>query len=96
MKNYWLSWYVGPSDGFELNWPWWVSGSRDSDGAQTICVAIRAGSENAAREAVLASYDERPAALDWRFVEERPADWTPYCDRFRQAKWMPEWPVGAT
>lgn len=94
MKKYWVSWY-SPADlwgKFELHAPWWVSGERCADGAHTICAAIQAENETTAMDAALSSYDEpRPAGLDWRFVEERPADWSPFNSRFPRADWM-KWP----
>lgn len=91
MKNFWLSWWWLDADGaFELHWPWWISGWRESDEA-SVCAAVRAESEDAARELVLASYDKRPGNVEFRFVEERPDDWTPYNSRFKQGDWMPDW-----
>lgn len=90
MKSYWLSWWTTDEHGgFELHWPWWISGYRDD--ASSICAAVRAESEDAAREIVLASYDKRPGDVEFRFVEKRPDDWTPYNDRFKKGDWMPEW-----
>lgn len=93
MKNYWLSWY-GNSMAFELHWPWWVSGYRmDDNETPTIVGSVRAPNEWIAKEIVTASYDDPPPSLEWRFVEERPDDWTPYeSDRFPRADWMPDWP----
>jgi len=34
--------------------------------------------------------DLMPEDVEWRFVEERPDDWSPFSDRFPQADWM-EW-----
>ncbi len=85
---YWISWWLTEADGaFELHSPWWISGVRD-DGAQSVVAAVRAESEAAAQEAVSASYDRRPATLEWRFCERRPEDWAPFGSRFRRADWM--------
>jgi len=98
LKNFWLSWYA-KTGAYELHWPWWTSGYRyvHRDGEEceepTIVAAVRAESEEAAKEIVIASHDTPPTALEWRFCEERPDDWTPYeSDRFPKAKWMPQWP----
>lgn len=96
--RWWVSWWhlCGLGE-FELTSPWWISGFRDSgDGsdADSICAAVLAATPDAAREVVLSSYDVRPAALGWRFVEQMPADWSPFCDRFPQADWM-GWPGDA-
>jgi hypothetical protein len=93
-KNWWVSWYnTHTGDAFELHSPWWVSGTRMSDDADTIVAAIRAPSEKAAKGKVIAAYDRPPVtSLEWRFCEERPEDWSPFgSDRFPQAAWM-QWP----
>lgn len=85
---FWVSWWLKEADGaFELHSPWWISGER-MDGAQSVCAAIRAESEAAAQGMVLASYDRRPADLEWRFCEARPVEWSPFSSRFRRADWM--------
>jgi hypothetical protein len=90
MKKFWISWYCAADDmgKFELHTPWWISGTRCSDDAETICAAVQAEDEEAAKKAILNSYDDPPKDLEWRFVNERSADWSPFCDRFQQAKWM--------
>lgn len=96
LRNYWVSWYcpVGQMGKFELHWPWWVSGMRMSDDAETICAAVKAADENGAKAVVLASFDEpRPADLEWRFVLERERGWSPFTGRFQRANWM-QWPTG--
>jgi len=92
-KPFWVSWYQHPGySPFELNAPWWVSGMRMEDGAETICAAVMATDEEAAREAVLASFDHRPEGVVWRFTTEQAEGWSPFCDRFERAAWMP-WPA---
>lgn len=91
MKSYWLSWYcpLELRGMFELHWPWWVSGVRLGDEAETVCAAVRAESEKAAKRIIIDAHDEpRPDDLEWRFIEERPADWSPFNDRFQKADWM--------
>lgn len=93
MNAYWLSWWMKEADGaFELHSPWWISGERP-DGSRPVVAAVRAESEEAAKEAVMAAYDRRPAALEWRFCEPRPADWSPFGSRFPRAGWM-QWEEG--
>lgn len=94
MKNFWISWY-NPGTTFALASPWWVSGY--SGDAATICAAVRAEDKAAAEEIVYRAMDERPGSIAFRFVEERPSDWSPYNGRFRRAEWMPEWiPLAVT
>lgn len=87
MKCFWLSWWHTDKDGtFELHSPWWRSGWRGDDAS--VCAAVRAESEEAAKEIILASFDVRPVDLEWRFCEERPEDWSPFSDRFTRRDWM--------
>ncbi|NBJ13364.1 hypothetical protein [Microvirga arsenatis] len=90
VKRYWVSWLAdhGP---FELHSPWWFSGMRASDDVPTVCAAVMAESEEAAREAIYACVDSRPAHIEFRFIEERPDDWTPFNSRFQRRDWM-NWP----
>jgi hypothetical protein len=93
-RNWWVSWYCPPGQmgKFELHWPWWVSGQRMSDDAETICAAVKAENEDGAKQVIIDSFDDqKPDDLEWRFVNERPGDWSPFCDRFQSAKWM-KWP----
>lgn len=89
MKKYWVSWYqrVDYSE-FELDSPWWTTGWRCSDDAETICAAIVAESSKDAEERIYRAYDKRPETIEFRFVDEKPSDWTPFGDRFKQQKWM--------
>lgn len=90
-RPYWLSWY-GVST-FELHAPWWRSGF-DGNDRPIFCAALRAASDAEARAIVSEAHDDPSVKPEFRFVEERDAAWTPYCDRFRKAGWMPEWPAG--
>lgn len=94
-RPFWLSWYNEPRmGGFELHSPWWCSGWRMSDDADSIVAAVRATDPDAAREVVRSSYDSPPDAMEFRFVEARDEGWSPYNDRFRPAAWMLEyWPA---
>lgn len=89
MKKWWVSWYDEYRFGdFELHFPWWISGVRGEDNADMICAALMADTEEAAIEIVYAVYDKRPDAIEFRFVEGRPDDWSPFCGRFPKADWM--------
>ena len=94
MKKFWISW-ESPRDagGFELNYPWWITSvafNPEGNETTTICAALTGDDEENVKEKIMDSYDERPLTLDFRFCSERPADWIPYCDRFRREKWMTE------
>jgi hypothetical protein len=89
LKNYWISWWARALDGaFELHFPWWVSGEKIDEDSSSICAAVKANSEKEVREMIYICYDTRPEDLEWRFIEERPDDWSPFCDRFPKAEWM--------
>jgi hypothetical protein len=88
-KPFWISWW-STDVAFTLHTPWWISGHRGDDGADSICAAVRAEDEDAAKALVQAAHDDPSVAIEWRFVGERPADWTPFSDRFQRAAWM-EW-----
>jgi hypothetical protein len=93
MRSFWISWYhTKELGGFELVAPWWYSGVRCADDADTICAAIRADHEEGAKDRILTAYDVRPDDVEWRFCNERPDDWSPFCDRFPKADWM-TWPT---
>lgn len=89
---YWLSWWheVTLMSEFELHTPWWQTGRRDfakESYAISVVAAVRADSFAAAKALVVASYDETPV-LEWRFIEEKPRSWSPFCERFPRAEWM--------
>lgn len=89
MKPYWISWYSTAAMGaWELHSPWWVSGSRCSDDALTICAAVAAKDEEHAQSIVRKSYDKQVRNVQWRFCEEKEHGWSPFSDRFPRAKWM--------
>ena len=90
-RRWWVSWY-GSETPFTLHSPWWVSGwalgaTRD---VPTICAAVIAPDEAGAKRAIVAAHD-RAVRLKWRFVNQQPDDWQPFCDRFQRRKWM-RWP----
>ena len=86
-RPFWVSWWYMSE--FELHSPWWISGER-GDGVESVCAAVMATSEDDARACILAAHDVS-GEIEWRFAEERPADWAPFCDRFPRANWM-VWP----
>lgn len=87
--NWWLSWYHGKQYGeFELNSPWWMSGTRMNDEAITLCAAIKAKTEDNAKQIIFDAYDVCPDSIEFRFIEQRADDWSPFCDRFPKADWM--------
>lgn len=88
MTSYWLSWWHDHErqGAFELHWPWWVSG-HTMDDDETICAAVRADSGLAAQSMVYHAYDN-PQPLKFRFCTEKPADWSPFSERFPRADWM--------
>lgn len=86
IRPFWVSWY-GTGKEFELHSPWWISGWRDDQ--PTICAAVRAIDELSAKAQIIDAHDEVLDKLpEWRFVEERPEDWSPFSGRFPRADWM--------
>ena len=90
MKAWWLSWYHPPALGsFELHSPWWISGCRLEDGADTIVAAVRAEDESEAWQVVYRSYDVAPEyGLERRFIRPLPEGTSPFTDRFTRDEWM--------
>lgn len=87
-----MSWYATKENGpFTLNTPWWISGERCSDGAATVCAAVMAESAADAQSTIVKAHDSILEGIEWRFVNDKPEDWDPFCDRFPRAKWM-TWP----
>lgn len=64
---------------------------KDQGSQDSICAAIEASDEAEAKLLVTLAHD-LPVELEWRFVEARPDDWSPFCDGFRKAEWM-QWPA---
>ena len=94
VRPFWLSWFhTNELGGFDLLWPWWETACCHETGGRsiTICAAVQADSEEAAKEVVLASFDVRPTHVQWRFCEPRPVNWEPFNDRFERDAWM-SWP----
>ena len=90
MKRFWCSWHQPTADFRPLRDPpndavlgWWCSGER-GDGVAILCALVRA---NSAGEVERAIEGDWPEATEWRFVEERTANWLPG-DRFPLRDWM--------
>jgi hypothetical protein len=96
MTRFWLSWYGGGTFAFTATmWPWWISGWRlndDGTDTPTICAAVIAADESAAKALVVAAHHASGVGLEWRFCNPRPVDWSPFCERFPRVGWM-EWPT---
>lgn len=89
MKVYWVSWYhTSEFSEFELHSPWWITGSRDHDDAETVCAAIRSVSIKQAKEQIYKAYDSPPRLIEFRFVEKMRSDFSPFNDRFQKQSWM--------
>lgn len=90
-RRWWISWY-GPFAVFDLRWPLWVTGSTLGD-RQTFCAAVIAPTEEAAWKMIEEGYSEL-TAIEHRFCIARPADWSPFNDRFPADDWMLDvWPA---
>ncbi len=88
-NNYWVSWYAPRKEGFELYFPWWVSGYVcDENQTETICAAIKASNELRAMDIIFDAYDSKDIKLEFRFVNEQVENWSPFCERFPKADWM--------
>ncbi len=87
--RWWVSWWG--EVGFSLHLPWWITGGTRGPN-NCLCAAVLANSAAEARKAVLGSYQDGGAGFsEWRFVEPRPIDWSPFTARFPRAVWM-QWP----
>ncbi len=91
MNKYWLSWYHSPEDNgsFTLLFPWWLTGDAGG-GVETICAAVKADSEEEAKQIIQDCYDTPQIfdVADWRFCDERVHIWTPFEARFPKSDWM--------
>ena len=88
--KWWLSWEADTMD-FEIHTPWWISGhayfSDDTD-REIICAAVAAKTEEDAKAYIIASHDDPPNDLNWKFCQEKEKDWNPFSDRFPCEEWM--------
>lgn len=90
--RFWVSWFAADSP-FTLESPWWISGARlfgDGREQATVCAAVEADDEDDARWVIERAHDKR-VSLEWRFVERKADNWSPYSERFPAAGWM-VWP----
>ena len=94
-RPFWVSWWQSATP-FTWHGPWWVSGWRSSfsddedNGQASICAAVMARDAVDAKRLIVAAHDV-PVELEWRFLNPQAVGWTPFCDRFKRAKWM-KWP----
>lgn len=95
-RPYWVSWYSAGD--FTYEGPWWISCNELSlhpDGSEEsrriLCAAVMAKSEDDAKRIIANAHDDKTLEIEWRFVEERAADWLPLSSRFERQDWM-KWP----
>lgn len=93
LKAFWVSWYapIELHKTFEYHGPCWISGETGDGDAYTVCAAVMAKDEDDAQRIIASAFDQPPGDLDWRFHEERDAEWSPFSGRFPKADWM-LWP----
>lgn len=77
---------------FEMHRPWWISGE-DMAERKAICCAVIAPDEEAVKKYVRSCFDKgkAPDTIEYRFINIRRDDWSPFSDRFPKADWM-DWP----
>ncbi len=93
-ERWWVRFYVKTDDlpHFEYHGPWWISGTTfEEPERSTVCAAVCAGNEDAARDVIAESFDDGYAVAEWSFTDQRADDWAPFCERFSRAEWM-RWP----
>jgi hypothetical protein len=95
MSRYWVSWAQETEDYRPVDYPpnrkilgWWCSGT-DADDKAILCALVEAAGPSDARDAVYIDWPEATQNTDWRFFEEKPADFVPG-DRFPLSDWMNE------
>lgn len=87
-KRWWASFEL-LSGGYELHCPNWVSGYGQGP---TVVFATIAESEDALVEYIETHCLEEGSSIDWRFVNERADDYSPYSDRFPGPSDWHVWP----
>lgn len=91
-KKFWCSFEVLGSNltHFEYHGPWWVSWHTELPAGLglTICAAVIAENEEGAKRILGDAFDPGYSHEGWRFLDEKPSDWSPYSDRFPRAEWM--------
>lgn len=96
MKKYWVSFNcsVNLMENFEMHSPWWISGSQINSNyeitSHSICCAIQQPNKREVYRYVRSCFDKgyEPKRIKYRFIDEKPNSWSPFCDRFPKAKWM--------
>ncbi len=94
MIPHWVSFWSADPSRWEYRGPWWITGVRMSDDAQSIVAAVMAEHEAHAEEIIRAAHDAGHHPIEFRFVEPRPSDWNPLDNvsgRFEPEPWM-QWP----
>lgn len=92
LKRFWISWWWHPETHgvFTLSSPWWQT-STDTQGRESICAAVLAPDEAAARDLIFSAFAVEPAGLEFRFFDQKPGGWDPFGKRFPRRDWM-VWP----
>lgn len=92
--KYWVSFWVDDKllPKFEMHRPWWVS-AQDMRDRSSICCAVIADNEDAVKDYVKSCFDGGfvPKNIEYRFINKREEDWSPFSARFSFAEWM-QWP----
>ncbi|MEE9481803.1 hypothetical protein [Methylobacterium ajmalii] len=96
LKRFWLSWWWDPErhGTFIMLSPWWAT-STDHYGRESICAAVLAHDEAAARLLIRLIHDNKPDDIEFRFVDEKAGGWEPFGKRFPRQHWM-VWPECVT
>lgn len=94
-RRWWVSFFIPEKrlGEMEIHAPWWISGERDTDkGTEvSVCVAVLADDEDHVKDCIIGCFDN-PMDPEWRFIEERENNWSPFSGRFPRGDWM-QWPT---
>lgn len=87
MTKYWVSWWHKEEYGeFDLKWPCWLTAETYEEPARlAYCAAVKVKTGKDVLSVITKSYgieNNDLLCLEWRFVIQKPDDWTPYSDRF--------------
>lgn len=88
--RWWLSFWSSDISKFEYHGPWWISGY-DSNNRRSVCAAVIADNESEAKETIKNAHDSGFEPDEWRFINNRSDEWSPFSDRFQKREWM-KWP----
>lgn len=95
---FWVSWNHRPRHGtFVADFPCWLTYSYIGYGRGSYaayCASAMARDDDEARDIIFRAHRKRPPAIDFRFVDKKRADWSPFSRRFPRADWM-VWPEAA-